>query len=461
MNTAIVSLLFLSYLVSVWNWFFGLWLASLVIIFFTHIFNFYKLKKLEFDLSQILIIILVFIIVSFSSYIHNTTFNNNFATGKIIDNLWNNHYAIVDIYNKKKAYLTTKTHLNIWDVIKIDKPYRQHWQSCQQCLQSIDIKFWLPISSFEKYLFVNWYNWSIFENKPQIIWNEKNLLELVREKISKWIENLYNNDFILKWLILWDKSSLDDEQKQTFKNAGLLHLMVASWWNIALLSTLVWVVFFFLPFYPRLILWLIISILYGLMIWFDLPIARAIIMSIFSTIAILSWRNSFALQWLWVAFLTFWFINPYSIRYDLSFQLSFLAVLGIIVFNWFNFGKNKFWKNILSMILTPIWAGIFTFWIIINLWNYNIFSILTNVLASLLVPILSYLWIVGLIFNKLKFAVDFFSNLLINLANVSNEKWIFIILQTSHYIEFFILWVIIISSFYILSIWNKKSVIWS
>ena len=445
-------------MLSVWNWILWLWLSALVIIFFTQIFNIFSTKKFLINLNQILIVLTIWIICFISAYFHNRSFDNLFWTWKITDNMWNNHYQLTILENNKKIYITTKIPVQIWDIISLNKTYRQHWQSCQQCLFDSNIRFWLTENSFERYLFVNWYDWSSFENYPKIIGNEKNIFETTRTNIAQKIDNSFDNSWLLKWLLLWDKASMNPIQKQEFKNAWLLHLMVASGWNIALLSSFIAIIFFFLPFYARLILAAIIAILYSLMIWLDIPIARALVMSVFSTLAILSWRVTQSLQWLLVAFLIFWLINPYSIWYDLSFQLSFLAVLGIILFNRLNFVKNKLWKNLLSMILTPIWASVFTFWIIVTIWKYNILSILTNIVASWIVAILSYLGIMSLFTNQLQNITNFFSNILLQLAQISNEKWIYITLMQNHYIEFLICWFIILASIYFLWSWNKKSV---
>ncbi|MDD5652145.1 MAG: ComEC/Rec2 family competence protein, partial [Candidatus Moranbacteria bacterium] len=84
-------------------------------------------------------------------------------------------------------------------------------------------------------------------------------------------------------------------------------------------------------------------------------------------------------------------INPLSLRWDIGFQLSFLATFGIVKMAplW---ERYFFWKNkalgIVDIALMTISAQIFVFPIIMyNFHTLSVVSILANILILLIIPI--------------------------------------------------------------------------
>ena len=132
---------------------------------------------------------------------------------------------------------------------------------------------------------------------------------------------------------------------------------------------------------------------------------RAGIMGSMFLIAPLFGRRSNNIRALTIAFLIMLVINPLLLIYDVGFQLSFLAVLGIIYLS--DLFKFKFFsKTIRDVVAMSLSAYIFTLPILIyNFGELSITGILNNVL---IVPVVYWIMIFGFIFSL----VGLFSNFL-------------------------------------------------
>jgi competence protein ComEC len=92
------------------------------------------------------------------------------------------------------------------------------------------------------------------------------------------------------------------------------------------------------------------------------------------------------------------FFNPLLLRYDIGFQLSFLAILGIVYFYQFFFEKfKKLPKLIKESLASTLSAQIFTFPILI--YNFGQISLISPLSNVLIFPILPAITILGFIFS--------------------------------------------------------------
>ena len=69
------------------------------------------------------------------------------------------------------------------------------------------------------------------------------------------------------------------------------------------------------------------------MVGWGAAVVRAVIMSLISILALYLGRPSDALRWLFIAGLLMLAWNPLILFHDPSFQLSFMATLGLILFS--------------------------------------------------------------------------------------------------------------------------------
>jgi len=139
---------------------------------------------------------------------------------------------------------------------------------------------------------------------------------------------------LLAGLLLGEKQSLGEKITGFFRSAGVIHIIVLSGYNVALVIQ--WILFIFLKIFPR-------TLAYGFSTLFVVGFAvmtggsettiRALIMALLMMVATVLHRPKVALRMLAIAAAAMALWNPYIVLYDLSFQLSILATLGLIVFS--------------------------------------------------------------------------------------------------------------------------------
>ncbi|MBR5634898.1 MAG: ComEC/Rec2 family competence protein [Prevotella sp.] len=167
-------------------------------------------------------------------------------------------------------------------------------------------------------------------------------------------------------MVLGDKSALTKELRETYSVSGASHVLALSGLHLGIIYFLLSFIFvrmgwrvagqlFTLP-----VIWL-----FALMVGFSPSVVRASTMlTVYGIVALLG-RSAFSLNTLSLAALVMLLFSPLSL-WDVGFQLSFMAVLGIIVFYpmfnkaflWFfdmilsrKIKNNRLFKTILEWIL--------------------------------------------------------------------------------------------------------------
>lgn len=174
------------------------------------------------------------------------------------------------------------------------------------------------------------------------------LKNILIEKISAVMPE--PNSSLLAGVIFGTKQSLGTELLNDFRQAGLIHIVVLSGYNITIIAV---GVFYLTSFLNRRNLSFILSaifiVLFALMVGLGATVIRACIMALIAIIAKFLGRPADALRWLFIAGFLMLIWNPVILFYDPSFQLSFMATLGLILFSPFieNFiGRTKLQKFI-------------------------------------------------------------------------------------------------------------------
>lgn len=135
---------------------------------------------------------------------------------------------------------------------------------------------------------------------------------------------------LLGGLLLGVKKSLGKEIEEEFRKTGLIHIVVLSGYNITIIIV---AVFKFLGFLPRLVKYFIgvgFIVAFAIMVGLGATVVRASIMSIIVILAKISGRESNINRSLVFAALIMVMHNPLIFFYDPSFQLSFVAALGLV-----------------------------------------------------------------------------------------------------------------------------------
>ena len=144
------------------------------------------------------------------------------------------------------------------------------------------------------------------------------------------------NASLASGVIFGAKQSLGQELLDDFRKVGLVHIVVLSGYNITIIAV---GIFYATSFFGKRNLGFILSavfiVLFSIMVGLGATVIRACIMALIAILAKFLGRPADALRWLFIAGILMLLWNPLILFYDPSFQLSFMATLGLILFSPF------------------------------------------------------------------------------------------------------------------------------
>lgn len=215
-------------------------------------------------------------------------------------------------------------------------------------------------------------------------------------------------------LLLGVKQVLGDELEQTFRRTGIIHIVVLSGYNIMIV---VYFILFVLGtiFGRRLstIFGIVGIVLFALMVGLGASVVRASLMATLLLILGLTGRVYLVLRGLVMAGVLMLIWNPYALVYDVGFQLSFLATLGLILVSPYLTER---------LTLVPAFVGVREFLVatlatqlfvlpllLYQIGEFSVVAVIVNVLVLPMVPVAMLLtFITGLIgFVSLSLATPF------------------------------------------------------
>ena len=198
----------------------------------------------------------------------------------------------------------------------------------------------------------------IFEVKRfQDNWIDSQLAQL-RNKLSQVLKNELNgsNLAIAQALILGDKSLLDQETRNSFGATGAMHVLAVSGLHIGIITQLLLYLFQFssklITRRNAVLITVLLLWIYALLTGFSPSVVRAVFMF---SVLILSQETGGNYAPINVLFYTAFILilfNPYVI-YDIGFQLSYLAMLGIYTL----YKPIAAWYITKNKILNYLWQG--------------------------------------------------------------------------------------------------------
>ncbi len=210
---------------------------------------------------------------------------------------------------------------------------------------------------------------------------------------------------ILEALIFGEEENISQEWKDKLNLTATRHITAVSGMNITIIASLILSFILSLGFWRRQAFYLTIFLLVLFILMIGLPASavRAGIMAVIFMTAQYFGRLSAASRAVTFAAVLMLFLNPLLLKFDIGFQLSFLAVLGMIYL-------QPFFSNLLKKIPNPgvfplratlsatISAQVFTLPILIyNFGRVSLISPFTNVLiVPFLGPITVLIFIFGL-----------------------------------------------------------------
>lgn len=133
-------------------------------------------------------------------------------------------------------------------------------------------------------------------------------------------------------LLLGVHQALGDDLEDDFRESGIIHIVVLSGYNIMLVVTFVtYCLSFVLAPRPRLVVGLLAISAFALTVGLSATVMRASIMACILLVAQNFGRSYVVLRGLLAAGALMLLINPLLLVYDVGFQLSFVATLGLVL----------------------------------------------------------------------------------------------------------------------------------
>ncbi len=233
----------------------------------------------------------------------------------------------------------------------------------------------------------------IAENKGNFI---KSSLLSFKGKIITVFEKILPEEqaAFLSGITLGERAEFSKEFKDQMSKSGTTHLVALSGYNISVLVLVVFGAFSFL-FSRKICFWFTLAVIAGfvLMTGAEASVVRAAIMGGIILLAtqvnrLYSFRNIIA-----VTAFAMVLINPKVLMFDVGFQLSFMALLGLVYFS--PAVKNKFkignengifsWKeNLLATVSAQVFVAPF---LISYFGNFSLLSLLANILILCTIPL--------------------------------------------------------------------------
>lgn len=135
---------------------------------------------------------------------------------------------------------------------------------------------------------------------------------------------------LLAGLTVGAKQSLGTELLGKFRDVGLIHIVVLSGYNVTIIANFIVKIFSFLPKYLSLSLGSLSIVFFAVATGGSATIVRASIMALIAILARATGRTNQMTRALFLAGTVMVLHNPAILTFDPSFQLSFVATLGLI-----------------------------------------------------------------------------------------------------------------------------------
>lgn len=200
----------------------------------------------------------------------------------------------------------------------------------------------------------------------------------------------------LKAMILGDKAELDNSIKEVYRKAGISHILAISGLHISIFASILLSIFNIFELNKRISasLLLILLSLYCIFTGNSISTLRAVIMIAIGLIGDIIYRKSDIYTSIGFAAFLLLLYQPLYL-YDVGFQLSFTALIGIIIVTPIMDKVNFIPKSIKVYLLPTLSATLFTIPVIA--YHFNSVSFIGILINIIILPFVSVLVIFGII----------------------------------------------------------------
>lgn len=198
---------------------------------------------------------------------------------------------------------------------------------------------------------------------------------------------------LLIGIVLGDDSGFDKTTQDQFARTGLMHIVAASGTNVSIVGGAIYLSLLGVIGRRKAIIFSILGIgLYAILSGLSPSIQRAAVMGIITYFALFLGRQTYALWGLGITGFLLILINPYIV-FDIGFQLSFMATLGILLLDPLLKKVTLLSKGILKedfSITLAAYISLFPL-LLYHFQTFTPFSLFANILVLWTIPIVTVL----------------------------------------------------------------------
>jgi len=212
-------------------------------------------------------------------------------------------------------------------------------------------------------------------------------------------------------LLTGSRKGIPDGLLQAFNITGLTHIIAISGYNISLVIVLISSLFKSASRKIKVPFIIIFIVVFTIFVGSSAAVVRASIMGIVSVMALWFGRQSQVVNALFISAFIMILWNPMTLLYDVGFQLSFLATLGLIlmgnnIISWVKFLPERF--GIKEAFAMTISAQIFALPIIlVNFGRFSLISPVANILIVPLIPFAMFFGFASVVVSTFSFNLGF------------------------------------------------------
>ncbi len=298
----------------------------------------------------------------------------------------------------------------------------------------------------------------LLNRKESLLFNFKDKL---RQNIYKAISPPQSS--ILGAMLLGDKNRMSSELREKLNVAGVRHITAVSGMHIVIIMSLMMSLLLALGFWRGQAFYatVLIIFLFVFLTGFQASGIRAFIMGFMLLLARKVGRRSSSSRSIVLTAGVMLAINPMLLFYDAGFQLSFLAVIGII--SLFDSFKRlfKFMPHSLRDILAITFSA-YVFTLPLLVYSFGRVSLVAPLTNILIVPVVYWIMILGLTFSLislvwwslafvLSWPVWFLLSYIIKVVNLFSGSWAARTIDNVHWI-----WLVVFYLFLFIVVWSVK-----
>ncbi|MEX2341273.1 MAG: ComEC/Rec2 family competence protein, partial [Candidatus Paceibacterota bacterium] len=193
-------------------------------------------------------------------------------------------------------------------------------------------------------------------------------------------------------LLLGVKRALGEDLERTFRQTGIIHIVVLSGYNVMIVVT--FILFILGAIFGRRlssVFGIIGIILFALLVGLGATVVRASLMASLLLVMGFTGRIYLAIRGLFLAGALMVIWNPYSLVFDIGFQLSFLATLGLILFSPYLSKQLSIVPNLIGMrefVVATLATQLFVLPLLLyQMGEFSVVAVIVNVMVLPMVAV--------------------------------------------------------------------------